>query len=552
VSSLDSRSRDRAARAAAEVANILERTASYYPADLPVEHYARRTNWRYQPRRVELSAFAQFDPLRSRLEAARVQAEERLVAERLGDAILDAQQREDATRRALGILPSAESDRLREVLACPEIQPRHFIRSAPETVSVFERVERNLGRATAITYCMLVLAGQHQEEEILRYGERLDQVFATVVSAPAVRRALEAEVPVEAPGKFDVPLAVLQAVHEQLWLLKPARVSTEFLLTHVIDNYLGAKNGAGNELGLALFDSIIIGKLGFCPDFCVENGKLRLQVPVASRSVSWEPTDRRPLSYSQIAGGAIVDRRSLCKLFYESLAKMCSDRGLWPRSAEACQRSLELDPNSVRARTDLAVSYLRQQMPDDAIRELRTCLEQEPDAADAHNQLGNAFAMRSDWRKAIDSYKRALRTNRNAAEVYNNLGFAYLHTDNEAQAIAAFEAAIAQRPDYCKAHFNLANLHLEKARYDLALDHYREAVRIEPTFVGAYCNMGRAQYEKHDLEGSVRSYQRAVELNPKHFGAWNNLGIAYRDLGQTDKAVEALEKAVAINPNLMK
>lgn len=466
--------------------------------------------------------------------------------------MLDARQREDATRRALGLMPNAEADRLRTVLACAEIQPRHFIRSAPATVSVFEQVERNLGRATAVTYCMLALAGQHQEDEIIRYGERLDQVFSTVVSAPAVRRALEAEVPVEAPGKFNVPLTVLQAVHEQLWLLKPARASSEFLLTNVIDNYLGAKSGAGSELGLALFDSVIIGKLGFCPDFFVENGRLRLQVPVASRSVCWEPTERRPLSYSQVAGGAIIDRRSLFALFYESLARMCAARGLWPRSAEACQRTLELDPNSVRARTDLAVSLLRQQMPDDAIRELRACLDLDPDAADVHNQLGNAFAMRSDWSKAIDSYKRALRTNRNAAEVYNNLGFAYLHTDNEAQAIAAFEAAIAQRPSYYQAHFNLANLHLEKERHDLALEHYRETVRIEPTFVAAYYNMGRAQYEKHDLEGSVRSYQRAVELNPKHFGAWHNLGIAYRDLGQTDKAVESLEKALSINPNLMR
>jgi tetratricopeptide (TPR) repeat protein len=552
VNNLDPKAKERTARAAAEVSSMLERTARHYPADLPCEHYARRTNWRYQPRRAELSAFAQFDPLRSRLEAARAQAEERLVSERLGDVILDAQQREDATRRALGIMPNAEADRLREVIACPEIQPRHFIRSAPATVSVFEQVERNLGRATAIAYCMLVLAGKHTEEELLRYGERLDRVFSTVVSAPAVRLALEAEVPVEAPGKFDVPLALLQAVYEQLWLLKPARASAEFLLTHVIDNCLGAKSGAGNDLGLALFDSVIIGKLGFCADIFVDNGRFRLQVPVASRSVSWEPTERRPLSYSQVSSGSVVDRRSLFAHFYGSLAAMCSARGLWPRSAEACQRTLELDPNSVRAHTDLAVSYLRQQMPDDAIRELNTCLDLEPDAADVHNQLGNAFAMRSDWRKAIDSYKRALRTNRDAAEVYNNLGFAYLHADNEVQAIAAFEAAIAKRPDYYQAHFNLANLHLEKQRFDLALEHYRETVRIEPTFTAAYYNMGRAQYESHDLDGSVRSYQRAVELNPKHFGAWHNLGIVYRDLGQTDKAVESLEKALALNPNLMR
>jgi tetratricopeptide (TPR) repeat protein len=552
VSSSDARARERTARAAAEVASTLERAARYYPADLPVEHHARRTNWRFQPRQAELSGFAQFDPLRARLEANRADAEARLVSERLGDVLLDAEQREAATRRALGIIPNSEADRLREVLTCAEILPRHFIRSGPAAVSVFEQVERNLGRATAITYCMLVLAGQHEEEELLRYAERLDQVFSAVVSAPAVQRALETPVPVEAPGKFDVPLAVLQAVQEQLWLLKPTRASTDFLLTHVIDNYLGAKGSAGNELGLALFDSIIICKLGFCSDVFFEDGSLRLQVPVETRSVSWALTERRPLAFSQLTGGAIVDRRSLFCLFYQSLTAMCAARGLWPRSAEACERTLELDPNSIRARTDLAISLLRQEMPDGAIRELRACLELEPDAADVHNQLGNAHAMRSDWPRAIDAYKRALRSNRNAAEIYNNLGFAYLHTDNETQAIAAFESAIAQRTDYYQAHFNLANLHLEKQRYDLALEHYHETVRIEPTFVAAHYNMGRAYYEKQDFKRAVRSYQRATELNPKHFGAWHNLGIAYRDLGLTDKAVEALEKAVTINPNLMR
>ena len=550
--------RDRAARAAAEVADMLERTARYYPDDLPAEHYARRTRWRYQPRRAngferrDLSEFGRLDPLRHQLDAARARAEALLVSERLGETILGAQQREDATRRALGIVPNTEAGRLREVLACAEVQPRHFIRSATAAVAVFEQVERNLGRATAITYCMLVLAGQHKEEDIIRYGERLDQVFGSVVSMPAVRQALEARTPTEAPGRFDVPFGLLAALHEQLWLLKPNRASSEFLLTNVIDNHLGARSGAGNALGLALFDSIIIDKLGFCADFFAENGQLRLQVPIADRSVSWMPTERNPLSHSPISSGAIVDLHSLFNLFYGSLAAMCSTRGLWERSAEACQRSLELDPSSVKARTDLAVCLLRQQLPADAIRELRACLDLEPGAAEAYHQLGNAFAMQADWQKAIDSYKRALRANRDVAEVYNNLGFAYLHTANEVQAVAAFEAAIAHRPDYHQANFNLANLYMEKQQYDLAVKYYRETVRIEPTFVPAHYNMGRAHYENRDLDGAIRCYEKAVALDPKHFGAWHNLGIAYRDSGQTDKAVAAIERAVTINPNLMR
>ncbi|MBM3331178.1 tetratricopeptide repeat protein [candidate division WOR-3 bacterium] len=548
----------RLGRAVTEVRTILERAASYYPSDLPVSHYARRTNWRYQSRGADspldlgLEQVPGFEPLRRQLEMARSRAEALLVSERLGETIIGAQEREELTRRALGILPTAEADRMREIFACAELQPRRFAHSAPNTVAAFEQIERNCGRATALTYCMLSLAGQRQEEEIVRYGERLEQVFNQVVSAPAVKKALETEIPRDEPGKFETLLALLQAARDQLWLLKPNRVSNEFLLTQVIDNYLGAKSSAGSALGLALFDSIIIGKLGFRADLFMEEGALRLQVPVGNRSVPWELTDRRPLSHSTTASGCVVGSRSLFTITYSSLAAMCFAFGMFERATEAYRSALELEPGSVETRTGLAVCLLKQQLPDDAVRELRACIDLEPNAAEAHHQMGNAYALQSDWPRAIESYKRALRISRDVAEVYNNLGFAYLHSGNAQQAVAAFEAAISHRPDYYQAYFNLANLHLEQQQYDLAIKQYRETLRIEPRFVAACYNMGRAHYDKHDLDGAIHCYQKAVELNPKHSGAWYNLGIAYRDQGQAEKAVEALEKAVTINPSLMR
>ena len=549
---------ERVARAVAEVETTLERTAKYYPADLPTDHYARRTNWHFEPQRIEgllrhgPEAVARFEPLRRQLEVARAHAEALLVSERLGEVIYDARQREELNRRALGINASAEAERLREVFACPELQPRHFARSAPAAMAAFEQIEHNVGRATALTYCMLSLAGQRKQDEIVGYGDRLDKVFGRLVSAPAVSQALDAKVPESPHGLFEVLFPLLRAVREQLWLMKPNRVSTEFLLTQVIDNYLGDRSGAGNSLGLALFDSIILGKLGFRANHVMEDGVLRLQVPISNQSVFWELVKPLPLSLAPISSGSIVDLRSLFAIAYGSLATMCFTRSMWDRSAEAYERALELNPESVETRTSLAICLLRNQCPDEAVRELQACLKLEPNSATVHHQMGNAYTMQSNWLKAIDSYKRALRISPDMAEVYNNLGFAYLRSGNDPQAVAAFEAAIGHRPDYSEAHFNLANLHMERQRCDLAIKHYRETLRIQPEFVAAYYNMGRAEYEKHDLNAAIHSYQKAVALNPKHFGAWHNLGIVYRDQGQTEKAVEALEKAVTINPNLMR
>ena len=550
---------ERVARAIEEVESTLERTAKYCLADLPADHYARRTGWSIELHRAPNGfvrylpgAFERLDPLRRQLEITRAQAEALLVSERLDEVILGNHQREELTQRALGVLPSSEADRLREVYACPELQPRHFARSSEAMMAAFEQIERDLGRGTALTYCMLSLAGLRQEEEITRYGDRLDRVFDRLVSAPPVIQALEEVIPDDRDEKFNVLFGLLMTIREQLWIMKPNRVSVEFLLTQVIDNYLGTQSGVGNSLGLALFDSIILGKLGFSVNYLIEDGILRLEVIVAGRSVYWELTNALPLSFVPIVSGRLVDLRDLFAITYGSLATMCFARSMWDRSVEAYQRTLELNPTSIETRTSLAVCLLRKQLPNDAVRELRACLELDANSPEVHHQLGNAHAMLSNWPKAIDSFKRALRIRPDMAEVYNNLGFAYMHSGNNAQAVAAFEAAIEHRADYYQAYFNLANLHMEMQQYDLAVKHYRETLRIEPKFVAAYYNMGRALYEKHDLDGAVHCYQKAVALNPKHFGAWHNLGIAYRDKGQTQKAVEALEKAVTINPNLMR
>jgi len=550
---------ERVARAVEEVESTLERSARYYPGDLPADHRARRAGWHVELHRAvngfvrhTPGEFSRLEPLRRQLEIARAQAEALLVADRLDEVILGTQQREELTRRALGILPSSEADRLEEVYACAELQPRHFARSSVAMMAAFEQVERELGRPTALTYCMLSLAGLRQEEELTRYGDRLDRIFDRLTSAPAVIRALGEDIPDDSAEKFNALLGLLIATREQLWQMKPNRVSVEFLLTQVIDNYLGTQSGVGNSLGLAILDSIILGRLGFSVNYLIEDNVLRLEVLVANRSVYWEVTSPMPLSYVPIVSGRLVDQRDLFAMTYGSLATMCFTRGMWDRSVEAYQRTLELNPNSIETRTSLAVCLLRKQQPADAIRELRACLELDANAPEVHHQLGNAYAMQSNWSRAIDSYKRAIRISPDMAEVYNNLGFAYLHSGNNTQAVAAFETAIEHRADYYEAYFNLANLHLEQHRYDLAVKYYRETLRIEPKFVAAHYNMGRALYDKHDLDGAIHAYQKAVALNPKHFGAWHNLGIAYRDRGQKQKAVEALERAVTINPNLMR
>jgi len=111
----------------------------------------------------------------------------------------------ELNRRALGITPAPEAERLREVFACPELQPRHFRPSLRAAMAAFEQIEHNVGRATALAYCMLSLAGQRKEERSSATETAWTRWFGRLVSAPAVSQALDAKVPESPHGLFRGP-----------------------------------------------------------------------------------------------------------------------------------------------------------------------------------------------------------------------------------------------------------------------------------------------------------------------------------------------------------
>ncbi len=549
----------RLAAAISQTDALLERSIKFYPNDLAANDSHRLTGWRSTLRRedgilVEWTPdeFVGLGALARQREAVRAHSEALLVAETLGDVILSTGDRDALTRRALGVLPLSEVGRFDEIWGCAELRSPRIVRSAAALLEALEKIEGQYGTGTALAYVLFALAGARREEDLARQGDRLDELFERLTTLPAVLQTLEGFEAVERGDHFNARFGLLSAVHEGLWQLKPRRVGTEFLITHVLERYLGDEPGAGDSLGLALLDSIILAKLGFEVRWTIEESVMRLVVSVGRQAVHWEVTENLPLSFVPVTPGRVLDRPDLFALVYGSIGTLCFTRGLFDKAITNYERVLELRPGAVEAMDSLGSSWLRKGAPDKAVKVLERALELAPGSAEVHYHLGTAWAMMTDWRRAIDSFRRAIGLRPGYVEAYNNLGYAYSRTGNVQQATAAYNTALEHRPDYWEACFNLGNLCLEQGDFPSAVRWYRETVRLQPRLVGAWYNMGQAHYSKGDLDAAVSAYQRAVQIEPKHFGAWHNLGIAYRDKGLTEKAVQALEKAVSINPNLMR
>ncbi len=145
--------------------------------------------------------------------------------------------------------------------------------------------------------------------------------------------------------------------------------------------------------------------------------------------------------------------------------------GRLPDAVSHLKAALRLQPDSVRARTDLGTALAKAGQLPEAVREFEGALKTDPAAgiparnletakAQMAEQLyydGVALAKAGKLEQAAAKFEAALRNKPDYAEAENNLGVTLGQTPGRSgEAAAHFRAALRIRPDYADAEYNLA------------------------------------------------------------------------------------------------
>jgi tetratricopeptide (TPR) repeat protein len=558
--------------AARQVAFDLSVAQERYPQSLPLTHIAVLSGWEPKLKLVDgllagytPAEFERLQPLPRQLEVNRAHAESLLVLDRAGQSDLSEADEQRLIRRALGILPTEEWARLLEVASCTEFAPG-FLTSSPERfVKGITVVEGDLGQATALAYGFLLMAGVRSSDDLQKYGERIEELFAAVAMSDPVQHQLRS---MGRSGLASLTGAarprMVRAVRDRLWQLADVRAGQSFLFTQVIDGYLSLRpGGIGDDLGLAVADGIVVAKLGFPVGFLLHRGKVYLEVTVSEREVErWDPFVKN--ADVRVPAVLRLSTADLLVLGYTRLARGYTNIRSYAHGARVAQWVLSLNPECAEALQIRGQCLLGEQRPAEAIDTCHRALVLDPGLADAYLVQGNAYSLMNRWPEAIERYKQAIHRRVGYAEAYNNLGLALQRNGELELAVGAYnEATRVRNDDYAEAWYNLGNLYFERAptlatveqqqaEYERAIEAYRRAAKYAPDFAGAHYNLGQAYYARKNLPAALAAYQAAVKANPKHAGAWHNMGIVYRDLGKPKLAVEAIEKAVTLNPILLR
>jgi tetratricopeptide (TPR) repeat protein len=210
----------------------------------------------------------------------------------------------------------------------------------------------------------------------------------------------------------------------------------------------------------------------------------------------------------------------------------------------AYTRVLQSDPKNPLRHDAVAMLYLQDGRPQDALTYFRESLRLNPDSAPTHYNLGLALSMLRQYPDAMREYEAAVRLDPAHAEAQNNLG-AMLHVAGRLdEAATHYRRALDLRPENSEARANLGRLLMLQGKLSEAAAQFEQGLATQPDSVPSLT--GLAWIRATASNASLRRPGQAVTLadrarqlsqnrDPQAFDA---LAAAYAALGEFDKAVQ--------------
>lgn len=245
----------------------------------------------------------------------------------------------------------------------------------------------------------------------------------------------------------------------------------------------------------------------------------------------------------------------------------------WANPVVFYKNIIKYSPQSFQAHNNLGLQYELKGLNEQAIEEYRRALEIKPDLLEARSNLANLYFKLKRFTEAKNEYEVVEKNSppEKIAEVENNIANIYEIEGFFEQAIQKYKLALKLNPGIIFVHFNLARIYYVQGKPDSAGLHILESLtEITNTAKAVDCkviadflkNSGRVDnaeqfynnlginFAKHERwEAAVSAFKRALELNPGLSDYHYNLGLAYLSMGERAEARRALRQALRIDPN---
>lgn len=287
------------------------------------------------------------------------------------------------------------------------------------------------------------------------------------------------------------------------------------------------------------------------------------------------------LGGSEIAGIERQETRSMEA--YEAYSRgvmnlRMAGRDSLDRAVYLFEKAIRHDPGYAAAWAALGATYELKasflgltELGEKAIENLRKALELDPQSVQARSWLGSALNAIGRFDEAIDVLREATRLDPMHVGARMNLARSYWTGKGQiAEGIVELEQAVALNPDSGYAYLQLALLYALVGKLDRAEERAQSAIQLQEQYlsgkeglqiVGAHTRLGYVHYRRGRYEEAIREYERElmfllstdhalrerslIELHQKLGAAYLRKGDAAGAARHFDLAIKGFERRVA-------
>ncbi len=240
--------------------------------------------------------------------------------------------------------------------------------------------------------------------------------------------------------------------------------------------------------------------------------------------------------------GRTVEDQTGNQYYYFTEAQIQRKKGNLPKAIELLKQAIEMDPDSLYLKRELATVYLQNKDDDNALKVLESILKDHPDDTRSLIIYGGINQVRKNRQAAIDAYERVIATDPKQEKVYQLLGGLYLEAENFDQAERIFNQMIVHFPNNYIGYFYLGRTFAKQGKRTEAEKQFKRTLEIEPELMEPrYELLGLYKEEKNEQK-ILSMYQDILNRNPNNIRAAMELGYYYYINGKVARAGKIFKK----------
>lgn len=212
------------------------------------------------------------------------------------------------------------------------------------------------------------------------------------------------------------------------------------------------------------------------------------------------------------------------------------------------ERALELAPDSIPIRTQLAFSRMRGGKVDEAVAEFAAIRAEAPDFVLAGVLQAFGYAVKDDKAAALATANELIEQDPEMPVVYNVRGYLHgLFGDTE-NATADFETALLKDPKFYPASFNLARLAAQAGDNERAKEILHSILDQAPNLPQAMLYLASILVDEDQPDEALRLWEQARKNNPNAAEPRILLSRYYRNNGNIVVAQSMAGEAYKLAP----